>query len=87
MLLCQFVEFFDQIKILWWLLCCTFDIKVRIFLITHWICHQSLKHGLEWNIEVYIWFLWIFSSFIGVHIGQLGITFGKHVEIQLNDRK
>jgi hypothetical protein len=33
-MLCQFVEFFDQIQILLWLLFFKFDIKVWMFLIT-----------------------------------------------------
>jgi hypothetical protein len=54
---------------------------------SYWISHQSLKYGIEWNIEFSKWFLWFFPVLLEVHIGQLGNTFENYAEIHINDVK
>jgi hypothetical protein len=47
--------------------------------------HRSLSHrcGLEWTIDAFF----NFSILLEVHNGQFGITFDKHAEVHLIDRK
>jgi hypothetical protein len=59
-----------------------------MFLITQIAFHINLQNMVYNGTQKTKYdFCEFFPVLLEVHIGQLGITFGKHAEIQLNDRK